>query len=251
MHGNISALVDDEIGFIEGVAWFATRAVSIDAGTFIGIADMRNATVITDIVIRMQTATGCTWKIAQTAISQINHRSVRFECVHRVPTHVGERAVEFTEGCTCMSNDNNKVPFICVRVCLRRKICWLLDKVKDTVNIVGLTSFNHYKIGDSCLSFACDATLTFHKTCAGTSIVVCEWNHNHDLDGYATLGRRSHATFVKDHFKHRHNKGVPAMRAWRDYVDHLLKRKTKPDMLDISLLGDRFRCKYFLTYVLT
>ena len=221
------------------IQWLNITPMNSRHDLFTGFLRIEHAKDVQDFITKFQDHSGCTWRIGKTSGNRIFERSVLFECLHRSPTHFGQNEVKMVEGSKYLIGDISKEKSTCIRVDEENQSCWILNERTNDIKKSDLFRHDVYRIGDSNLSFGCNATLTLHKVFAGLSKVAISWTHNHALDSYASLRKRDPSDAVKGWFMKQLSQGVPAMEALRKYVIHLFEGGTECSTTVVDILSDR------------
>jgi len=211
------------------------------AGHHILIGDIGNAGIesIENVLLMFDEHAGCTWRVGKTGVERIFERAVGYECVHRVPTNLGRTITSIRVGKMYQIDKFGDRMLVCIRDEGFGEYTFF-DKADDKETRVIESECNFVEIGKNRLSFGCRATLTFHKVLAGRIVVQVLWSHNHDLNAFATMRRRDPAKFVKDWFLKEYSKGVPAMKALRLYVHHMIEESGSKAGVVAKVIADRW-----------
>ena len=190
------------------------------------------------LIEEFNNVTSCTWRVGKTSISQMFKRSVHYECVHRAPTHIDQK-IEFVVGQRYMRRGEDDCEYICLRICEVEGKVLLFNKKNENITSVHNNN-EYYMVGSNHKSFGCEAALTILKVRTGVAVVIIDWNHNHDLKSFASTSRRDPSSLIKDWFCAEYKKGVPAMKAYRSYVDELFSDKDVGVGNVVQIMADRY-----------
>ena len=221
-----------------GVRWVFSKKGECDRVRLIGECEGGSPERIGLLMQEFNNVTGCTWRIGKTSISHMFKRSVHYECVHRAPTHVN-RNVEYIVGQRYMRRGEDNCEYICMRICESKNKIWFFNKENENITCAHVNN-EYYMVRNNHQSFGCEASLTILKVRTGVAVVVVEWKHNHDLKSFASTSRRDPSLFVQDWFHDEYKKGVPAMKAYRGYVDQLFSEKNVCIGDVVQIMADRY-----------
>ena len=188
------------------------------------------------VIEKFNILAGCTWRIGKISIARMHQRSIKYECVHRAPTHI-KGNLRFEIGKKYMVKGNAQGIYVCVQI-QDNNVVWFLNKTKDTVERFR-EDYEYFVVGDTRKSFGCEASLIVHKEINKVAIIELNWVHNHDLHCFASTIRRDPANFVKDWFAIEYKKGVPPMKALRVYVDELFSEPGAQFKQVVPMICDR------------
>ena len=206
---------------------------------FTGLIHIEHVKDVQEFISKFEDCTGCTWRVGKTSVAHVFERSVKFECLHRSPTHLGQYEVKIDVGSRYLVGNSSNKTFICISVNEDNETCWIIDETNHEMQLSNVIRSDVHRVGDSKLSFGCSATLTFYKVIAGMAKFEIHWTHNHDLTSYASLSRRDSSAVVKGWFLNEFKKGVPAMQALRKYVHQLFEGETECSEIVVDIMSDR------------
>ena len=222
-----------------GVTWRSCKQYSNGYHAFVGDIKIAGVVDVLDIVSNFNEHAGCTWRIGKTGVDRIFERAVHYECVHRVPTHVGMTTNIIQVGKNYKMDRFGDRTLVCIRDEGSGDYIFY-DKVDGKEFSVNNAEKGLFMIGNSRLSFGCRAKLTFRKAVAGLIVVQVDWSHNHDVNAFATTRRRDPAMFVKTWFVNEYSKGVPPMKALRSYISQVIEECGTKGRVIANVLADRY-----------